>query len=166
VGARDRLRTARIWREQRSAVLPALDALYQDYGWVIARTALSARIPAGMQTAEYVVRWNRSPARICRLPLEYILTVRAAAGAALASSAVRPVVLHGLGTKPRSHSAAQVKGTSPGQIQLDRIIGCVCQILFGAEVTLCRLDLRMTEQQLNLLQFPAGSPAQLRRRPS
>jgi hypothetical protein len=49
-------------------------------------------------------------------------------------------------------------------LQLDPIIRRVDQILLGAEVPLRRLDRRVPEQQLDLLQLPARCPAQLRAR--
>ena len=40
------------------------------------------------------------------------------------------------------------------------------EILFGAEIAFGGLDGGVAEQQLNLLQFPAGFSTQLRARPS
>jgi len=40
------------------------------------------------------------------------------------------------------------------------------QILFGPQVSLCRLNRRMPEKQLDLLKFTACGPAKLRAGPS
>jgi len=45
--------------------------------------------------------------------------------------------------------------------KLDRIIWCVDQILFRAEIAFRRLHGRMPEEQLNPLKLTAGCPTQL-----
>jgi tetratricopeptide (TPR) repeat protein len=49
-------------------------------------------------------------------------------------------------------------------LQLDRVIGRVGEILLRSEIALRRLDRRMAEQQLNLLQLTTCRPAELRSR--
>jgi pimeloyl-ACP methyl ester carboxylesterase len=52
-----------------------------------------------------------------------------------------------------------------GQRQLDRVIGRMYQILLRSEVPLRRLDRRVSEEHLNLLQFAPGRAAELRSPP-
>jgi hypothetical protein len=49
----------------------------------------------------------------------------------------------------------------PLDTDLDAVIDGLDEILFGAEVAFGGLDGGMTEEQLNLFQFPARLPAQL-----
>ncbi len=44
------------------------------------------------------------------------------------------------------------------------IVHCVPKTLFASEVTLCRLDRNVTEQELDLLQFTTSFVAELRAR--
>ncbi|MDQ1468692.1 MAG: hypothetical protein QOJ99_172, partial [Bryobacterales bacterium] len=65
---------------------------------------------------------------------------------------------------PAAHgvvAAGKRSSTGDCHFQLYRIIRSVSQILLRPEVSLRSLDRRMSEQQLNLLQFPTSSPAQL-----
>ena len=48
--------------------------------------------------------------------------------------------------------------------QLDSVVRCVNEVLFGSQIPLGRLDRRVAQKQLNLLKLPAGGAAQLCRR--
>jgi len=58
-----------------------------------------------------------------------------------------------------------VMGLRPHEAKPDLVVGSIRQILLGAQVAFGRLNRRVPEQQLNLLQLSAGGAARSGTRP-
>ncbi len=71
----------------------------------------------------------------------------------------------GLGTRPCSRRPTPYEGSAVG-LDADQVVDRVSKTLLTAKIPLGRLDGHVAQQELNLVQFPAGIAAQAGTSPS